>query len=54
MGLFVSLIAALALWTILWGTSIMKSFDAFLLSMVIVLLAAATSLIVPHLPGGRR
>ncbi len=54
MGVFLSLIAGFALWIILWGTSIMKSFDAFLLALLIVLLAAATSLILPYLPGGRR
>ena len=40
MGIFLTLIAAPRLWVVLWGTSIMKSFDAFLLAMLMVLLAA--------------
>ena len=43
MGIFLTLIAGLVLWIILWGTSLMKSFDAFLLGMLLVLLAATFS-----------
>jgi len=38
MGIFLTLIAGLVLWVVLWGTSLMKSFDAFLLGMLLVLL----------------
>lgn len=54
MAVFLTLIASLALWTILWGASIMKSFDAFIICMLLVLLAATAKLIAPYLPGGRR
>jgi Mn2+/Fe2+ NRAMP family transporter len=54
MGLLLTLITGLALWIVLWGTSLMKSFDAFLIAMLLVLLAATARIIVPFLPGGRR
>lgn len=54
MGLFLTLIAALALWVIVWGVGLMKSFDAFFIAMLIVLLAAAARVALPYLPGGRR
>jgi hypothetical protein len=54
MGIFLSLIVGLALWIVLWGTSLMKSFDAFLIAMLLVLLAATARILVPYLPGGRR
>ncbi len=53
MGLLLTLIAGLALWVVLWGTDLMKSFDAFLIAMVLVLLAATGRLLLPYLPGGR-
>ena len=31
----------------------MKSFDAFLIGMFLVLLAATARVVAPHLPGGR-
>jgi hypothetical protein len=54
MGLLLTLIAGLALWIVLWGTSLMKSVDAFGIAMVLVLLAATARIILPFLPGGRR
>ena len=42
MGIFLTLIVGLALWVVLWGTSLMKSFDAFLIGMLLVLLAAVS------------
>ena len=53
MVIFLSLIAGLALWVILWGTSLMKSFDAFLIGMLIVLLAATWHILAAYLPGGK-
>jgi Mn2+/Fe2+ NRAMP family transporter len=53
MGLLLTLIAGLALWIVLWGTSLMKSFDAFLIAMLLVLLAATFHLLTPHLPGAK-
>jgi len=54
MGIFMTLIAGLALWIVLWGTSLMKSFDAFLIGMLLVLVAATVHIVLPFLPGGRR
>ena len=53
MGVLLTLIASLVLWIVLWGTSLMKSFDAFLIAMLIVLLAAAGRVLLPYLPGSR-
>jgi hypothetical protein len=52
MGLILTLIAGLALWIVLWAIGA-KSFDAFLITMVMVLVAAAAHLIWPTLPGNR-
>ena len=52
MGLLLTLIAGLALWIILWGTDLMKSFDAFLIAMLLVLLAA-TARIIAAVPARR-
>jgi hypothetical protein len=53
MGILLTLIAGLVLWIVLWGASLMKSFDAFLIAMVLVLLAGAAHILVPYLPGGK-
>jgi hypothetical protein len=54
MGIFLTLIVGLVVWVVLWGTALMKSFDAFLLGMLLVLLAATFHIVRPYLPGGRR
>jgi hypothetical protein len=54
MGTFLTLIAGLVLWIVLWGASIMKSFDAFIIAMLLVLVAATGRILLPYLPGGRR
>lgn len=54
MGIYLSLIAGLVVWVVLWGASLIKSFDAFLIGMLIVLLAATFHIVRPYLPGGRR
>jgi len=53
MGIYLTLIAGLAVWVVLWGTSLMKSFDAFLIGMLLVLLAATFSIVGRYLPGGK-
>jgi hypothetical protein len=53
MGVLLTLTASLALWIVLWGTDLMKSFDAFLVCMTFVLLAATAKVVVPYLPGGK-
>jgi hypothetical protein len=53
MGVLLTLIAALALWIVVWGVGLMKSFDAFFIAMLIVLLAATVRVLIPYLPGSR-
>jgi len=53
MVIFLSLIVGLALWVILWGTCLMKSLDAFLLGMLLVLLAATWYIVAGYLPGSK-
>ena len=52
MGLLLTTTAGLAIWVVLWAVGA-KSFDAFLITMVLVLLAATARLVTPYLPGGR-
>jgi hypothetical protein len=54
MGIFLTLIVGLVIWIVLWGTSLLHSFDAFLIGMLLVLLAATAHVARPYLPGGRR
>jgi hypothetical protein len=53
MGLLLTLIGGLVLWIVLWGTGLMKSFDAFLIGMLLVLLAATARIVSPYLPGSK-
>jgi Mn2+/Fe2+ NRAMP family transporter len=52
MGVLLTLITGLVVWIVLWAIGA-KSFDAFLITMVMVLLAAAAHIIWPTLPGNR-
>jgi O-antigen ligase len=52
MGVLLTLIAGLVLWIVLWAIGV-KSFDAFMITMVMVIVAAAAHLIWPTLPGNR-
>jgi hypothetical protein len=53
MGVLLTLIAGLVIWIVLWALGV-KSFDAFIITIVMVFLAAALSIVSPHLPGNRR
>ena len=53
MGIYLTLIVGLVVWVVLWGTSLMKSFDAFLIGMLLVLVAATFSIVGRHLPGSK-
>ena len=44
--------AGLVVWIVLWAIGV-KSFDAFLLTLVMIVLAATVRLILPSLPCGR-
>jgi hypothetical protein len=53
MGVLLTLIAGLVIWIVLWALGA-KSFDAFMITVVMVVVAAAVSIVTPHLPGSRR
>ena len=52
MGLVLTTIAGLIVWIVLWAIDV-KSFDAFLLTLGMVILAATARMIMPYLPGNR-
>jgi hypothetical protein len=53
MGLIFSATAGFVLWIILWSIGV-KSFDAFMLTTLIIPLAAGTRIVLPFLPGNQR
>lgn len=52
MGVLLTFIAGLVVWIVLWAIGA-KSFDAFLITIVMMIVAAAAHLIWPTLPGNR-
>ncbi len=52
MGLLLTTIAGLVVWIVLWAIDV-KSFDAFLITLAMVLVAATARIISPYLPGNR-
>ena len=52
MGVLLTLIAGLVVWIVLWAIGA-KSFDAFLITLVMLIVAAAAHIIWPTLPGNR-
>jgi hypothetical protein len=50
MGLIVTTTVGVSLWIILWSIGA-KSFDAFLLTVLLVLIALGIRLLLPYLPG---
>lgn len=52
MVIFLATIVGLTLWVVLWALNV-KSFDAFLVTMLIVLIACTVHIIAPYLPGNR-
>lgn len=53
MGLLLTLIAGLVIWVVLWALGA-KAFDAIMITVVMVVVAAAVHLLTPYLPGNRR
>jgi hypothetical protein len=53
MGLLLTTIAGLVIWVVLWAVGA-KAFDAFMITVVMVVIAAAVRLVTPHLPGNRK
>jgi hypothetical protein len=52
MGLFLTTCAGLVLWIILWAVGT-KPFDAFLLALLMIIVAATLRFVTPYLPGNR-
>ena len=52
MGFILSATAGLIVWIVLWALGA-KGFDAFLITALIVLVAAGTRIVMPFLPGTR-
>jgi O-antigen ligase len=52
MGVLLTFIAGLVIWIVLWAIGA-KSFDAFLITLVMLIIAAAAHLVWPTLPGNR-
>ena len=52
MIIFSSLLVGLVVWVVLWAIGV-KSFDAFMLTMVITLGGAIAHIVMPYLPGNR-
>ena len=53
MGLVLSITFGLILWLVLWALG-QKAIDAFLLTILIALVAVTVRMIAPYLPGNRR
>ena len=53
MGVLLTIIAGLVVWIVLWAIGA-KSFDAFLITIVMMIVAAAAHIIWPTLPGNRK
>jgi hypothetical protein len=53
MGILLTLIAGLVIWIVLWSIGV-KSFDAFLIPLFMVLVAAGVRIFAPYLPGNRQ
>jgi hypothetical protein len=52
MGLFLTTCAGLVIWIVLWALGA-KPFDAFLITLLLVIVAATARIVTPYLPGNR-
>lgn len=52
MGLAISITAGLAIWLVLWSLG-SKSIDAFMITILIALVATTVRMLAPYLPGNR-
>ena len=53
MGVLLTLIAGLVVWVVLWSLGA-GGFDAFMITTLMLVIAAAGYIVAPHLPGNRR
>ena len=52
MGILLTWTAGLVLWIVLWAIGA-KAFDAFMLTILMLVVAVSVHLITPHLPGNQ-
>ena len=52
MGLFLTTCAGLVIWIVLWALG-SKPFDAFLITLLMVIIAGTARIVTPYLPGNR-
>jgi hypothetical protein len=52
MGLVVVTTVGLVVWLVMWALGI-KAIDAFMITLLLVVLGATMRIIAPHLPGNR-
>jgi hypothetical protein len=52
MGLLLTTVAGLVIWVVLWALGA-KGFDAFMVTLVLVVTAATARMIAPFLPGNK-
>ena len=53
MGLVLATVAGLCVWIVLWALDF-KAIDAFIITILIALVAVMIRMITPYLPGNRR
>jgi hypothetical protein len=53
MGVLLTLIAGLVVWVVLWALGA-GGFDAFMITTLMLVIAAAAYIVAPHLPGNSR
>jgi hypothetical protein len=52
MGLVVATTFGLVIWIVMWALGV-KSFDAFMITVLVVLVGATMRILLPYLPGRR-
>ena len=52
MGTILTTTAGLIIWIVLWSLSV-KSLDAFMITVLLVVTALTLRMVAPHLPGNR-
>jgi hypothetical protein len=53
MGLLITTVVGLVIWVVLWGVGA-KGFDAFMITLLLIVVAATARMIAPFLPGNRQ
>ena len=52
MGLVLTTVLGFVVWIVLWAINV-KAFDAFMITVVIIVLGATVHILAPYLPGNR-